>query len=404
MNARLKHYAKWQFKKWWPILAIFSGILFMIFWISTSTSVLAFQNHSGQPMEGGYAPSHMLSIAIPAMIMAYAMPIPVFFYRTSRQSIDTFLQAAHEENQIKRVRIFLGGAILIASFTAAYFLGLAAYAFRVFSTYAMYGNNPDWVVMKVTFSPYFIGYFMILFALMAQYGINCFLASLGNYVFDDILLMIFGNVILALFLVSPTLYVMAIHGFTFHGVNGDATSVYMSLCFYNFGPANGPICVELLLGPLCQHVDLIEHAGLPWIINCIISYVLNLIVGALLLSYTCFHGEPSGEVLARAGARNNNVAMIPHGAALALGILFSILGHISSIATNTYMALTGITMISIISEFIFFVAIYFLILAAWRHSFRMKKRDLIYFGSVVGFVFVLTLITVIAGLSVAATY
>ena len=370
----LKHYISWQIRKWWPMLLIFSIILTVTALYTNAFTTMAVRYYdNGSEYVPYYSfsstTSNMPSLFIVGLVLSLVMSLFVFSYRTRRQSVDVFYQAAYAPTTIKRVRLLIGLAILLLSMLIAFLLGTTVFLLRYVSTPAEeIKNNIKFVRISVHWGMYFLSFFLTFIFVGLHYLINCFLVSLGDYTFDQICLLIFGNIFLALCFTSPVIYFDA--ALMKHGVLND----YMWYpALYSLGPV-GP--VALVTTTMEQAIFQRDVAG-DFAINAVVSSSIYALGGIGALAFNLFVPDPSGEHADQAGARNQAVAMIPHGAAAVLGMLMAALGLINDVSVLALSILP-------IFGFILFSVVYYALLALWRHSFRMKKFDLICYVSVVG--------------------
>lgn len=374
----LKHYCVWQFKKWWPMLIIISIIVFITGLFSALSGTLTVRadpsRHSNVYGSGGLI---ILAMFAPALFASFAMPLFVFGYRTKRQSVDTYYQAAYAPTTIKRARFFIGLAILLVAFVIGYFLTVAVFALRY------YGVPETQVIsevvyerMPINFDWYFIAFAVLFIVLAVQYSINCFLVSLGDYVFDQVCLLIFGTLFLNLFITAPVLYLMAL----------SKNSSLADYLIYGIGPV-APIamCVTIFQS-FVFGVDISGLGTFPT--HVIVATIVGMVLGASSFVGNIMLPDPSGEYADTKGARNNTVALIPHGAALCFGFLQASLNGTGIVAGSYYAPLTLLALLSVV----LYAVIYYCALALWRHTFKISKTDLIFFLSVTGTVLIFDII------------
>ena len=324
----------------------------------------------------------LLNMLIPSMCATFVMPLFVFSYRTKRQSVDTYYQAAYAPKTIKRVRMLLGLAIVLAAFTIAYIHGVAIYALRYAATpetqiIELSNGTATRVRIYVNFLVYIPYFFVGIVLLSAQYFINCFLVNLGDYTLDQIFLLLFGTLFLALIVLAPTTYIAAqLYEF------GDA---YGALAHYGLSVVQPSVLTAQVFQRLLSGMEI----NVSDLANSIVACVIYVAFGAALAVIGMQMGDPSGEKADVRGARNNVIALIPHGAALTIGFFVGISGLITNGGSIANWFLT-------LPFFIYsmFGVIYYVLLALWRHNFKISKFDLILFLSVLGFTMLLLFVCI----------
>ena len=389
----LKHYVFWQFRKWIPLLIVFTALLTSIGGstaLSIPTASVTFNGRgssSVNPAMGAFP-----FVFFPALALSFVMAFFIYSYRTRRSSVDVFYQAPYSPTTIKRVRVLLGLAILMASITAAYFITVSLYAMRYFATpiSRVVRNGTDvWEYTRLAchFEYYLYAYFVIILAVAAQYFVNCFLAGLGDYVMDQIFLVLFGNLFLCLFLIGPALYA----GF----IARIDSPEYAYLFLYGLGPV-GPSSLNIVMVFLMQEIVITPDNSV--LMHSIIATIISFAFGCGCGVINLFLPDPSGESANVRGARNNTIALIPHGAALSLGFIVACGGGIFS--STGYVVYTNLGILPLFLFSLFGIA-YYCLLALWRHSWKPAKLDLICYLSVTGTTLILTVVNMIVQASYA---
>ena len=217
----IKKYWKWQFSRWWPLLLIFGVVITATFFFTCTlesiTNSQGSNGGTGYPRGFSVAGVELFVFLAAMMVPVFVMPLMVFSYRTKKQSADIFYQAAYKPGTIKRIRLLLGLIIIVGVFTFAYILGIAILGIRFAATPEVVETVRGQTTITTTrgvinFPVYILAYFLLLTIIVGQYFVNCFLVGLGDYVLDQIFLLICGNIILCLGLYAPYLYASNIVG------------------------------------------------------------------------------------------------------------------------------------------------------------------------------------------------
>ena len=373
----LKHYCIWQFKKWWPMLLIFSIVLTVIF----SYAILSIPLTQRVSQDGpDYSITNLFSQMasyihafhyFPALAMTFVMPLFIFHYRTKRQSVDTYYQAAYAPTTIKRARLLIGLGIVVAAFIASALLGTTLFLLRYFGTPAVQvADRYTLYRVAVNWGYYVLAFLIGLLTVVAQYLINCFLVSLGDYVLDQIFLLIFGNAFLFLFITAPMVYLSVLAR-----SNDLFFNIVNNILYYSLGPI-APSALLVSTIPSLAMGNALE--GTYWV-NQIISTLLYFGFAAACCVFNLLMPDPSGEHADKAGARNKAIALIPHGAGAVIGFLVACLGGLYGVSSALFII--GFLPIFL---FIMYGVVYYAILALWRHGFKIGKQDLVCYLSVIG--------------------
>lgn len=372
----LKHFIKWQIKQWWPLLLIFASILSIIWCGTTSEISITYTSVSYGYYEYGAHTASLLAIFIPAFVAAMVMPFFVYSYRAKKQSADAFLQAPYKSGTIKRVRVIIGLALVLIAVSVAYWNGVIMYLLRYLAAPAKQTAVTGREVFykdPVYFGYFFFGFLALILFVGAHYFINCFLVGLGDYRLDQVMLLIFGNILLTLVFTAPWIYGIGLA--TILG-NGESIGEWIFLStLYGFGPSGGFAFSINVVGNLIYG----KTVDAPYVIVPYIAFLIELLFGAFCGVMEMIQKEPSGEHVDTRGPRNQIVALIPHGAGLVLGICVSYFG------TATASSLTVLPIVA----FMMYGAMYYVFLSIWRHSFKPAKFDLIMMFVVIGISFLL---------------
>lgn len=370
----LKHYIKYRIRHWWPLLLIFGLTLTLIYaftGLNVSLTYRFVHTPYGSHRSGDHFFSGNIIFFVCALIVAMVMPLFVYRYRTSKQSADVFYQAAYSPTTVKRVHFLIGLGIVLASVTAAFLLGYLIVVIRYSSTEeARYlSSGTEIIRFDLNLSYYLLFFLVCIVSVAATYSISSFIVSLGNYVFDQIMLLIFGNIFLALCFFTPLNYILMFHN--------EVSTLAFSFSLWGFGPI-GPGVLSTYIDEMIAKRTVTENQTIL-AANSILAMGLQVLLASACAVFNLKLPDPSGEHADVSGARNKAVALIPHGAAFVLGIglAISCRGFINA-------------QFSILPFFLFalFGVVYYALLALWRHSFKINKFDLIFYLSVLGTVLI----------------
>ncbi|MBE6127155.1 MAG: hypothetical protein E7182_04190 [Erysipelotrichaceae bacterium] len=389
-----KRYIRYTIRHWWPMLLIFGIICTVVFGLTclmlpTYYKIMYYPNGGQTTIPATIAPG--IGLLVLGLLGSVVMSLFVFTYRTRKQSVDVYYQAAYKPTTVKRVRMFTGLGILHLALLIGFITGLIIYGIRFLATPELRElPYTDYVRLNVNFGGFFLGYLLAAVTMTAQYFINCFLVSLGNYMLDQIFLLLFGNILLVACIFSPALYLVAIIE-----LSGSLKTFPYEVLAYGFGPVGSFYLDTVAIERLTNGVYTYNANETNILIHSIASTSIYLLFGAGLGVLTSMIPDPSGEFADVATQRNKAITMIPHGAALTIGILLSLVGIVSGTGPLVKFGMP-------IFLYLLFGVVYFALLALWRHSFKPSKTDLVCYLSVMGAT--LVLLIVMMALSGAAVY
>ncbi len=378
----LRHYATYTFRKWWPLLLV-ASILFAVTLsysgLGLSTTYEGYLMNSNE--QGVYMTYAIVSLVI-GLGFCFVFPMFINSYRTKKRSVDTYYQAGIDSRMIRRIHILIAMAMLLIAYTGGFIIGAVVYLLRFLATPEVaqgvpgrYNGDGNIYRLNINFGFFFIVYLIVLVILLGQFFINTFLASLGNYVFDQICLMIFGNIFLALLFIAPYLYLMSLTRTT-----GSYIAYGLNYSLSNVG------LISLLIGIIIPSFANGQEFEMAYIVNVGLGAFLSLASGAGCCLGSMFLKDPSGEYANSRKPIHPAIHLIPHGAAICIGFLFTVVGSVNTLSNYTFIL--AIVVLPFFLYILYAVA-YFMILALWRHSFRMSKVDLICYLSVAGSILLL---------------
>ena len=386
----VKRYAIWQFKHWLPLFFVFTIITLL----STLTTV--FSNPVAYPTgrvseNGPFLATMAFGCIVPALLMTFVMPFFVYSYRTKRVYVDTFYQADLKEGAFRQIRLLVGLAFIIVPFVAAFLTGTLVHALRYLATPDTYIvnnvmtglQNVEYTKAAANFVAYIPLFFIGLFLLAAAYSINCFLVSLGDYILDQIFLLLFGSIFCALLVIAPAFFFLEIT----HGLSSEGSVVPF---YFSLEPVGGFILIALLNNLFGCSPNWTASINLAAAIS---STLIHIGAGCAAFIYCFRKKDPSGEYADSRGARNTAIALVPHLSAITLGLMLAILAGL----TGSVVYYGGVNFVWQIFEYVTFGIIYYCLLALWRHNWKPSRIDLISFLIVMG-------VTLTAMILVMATY
>lgn len=372
----LRHYAAYTFRKWWPLLLVACIVFASIMGYAALSIPTTYQGYTWRSNEQGVYLTFAITPLVVGFGFSFVFPMFVHSYRTKKRSVDTYYQSAVDSRTVRRIHMLIALCMLVIAYTGGFLIGTIVYLLRFLGTPEVaqgspgaYNGDGNIYRLGVRFPILALIYLIVLIILLSQFFINTFLASLGNYVFDQICLMVFGNVFLALLFIAPYLYLAAL-------TKATGSDVYNGL-YYSFGNI-GPIA---LLNSIIIPSFMGNTPAAGPIVHASIGTFISLCASAGCCLGSFFLKDPSGEYANSKKPIHPTVHLIPHGAAACIGFLFCISGSVNGLASS-YAWLSLIVLPFFL--YILYAVGYFMILALWRHTFRMSKVDWICFIAVAG--------------------
>lgn len=422
----MKKYLIFSLKRYIPLFVVSFAVCFFgfvtVFGASIPTQVTTTVYIGG---ESYYVPTLLGSLSISSGILAMMIPVTIFTmllpffansYRYSMQSADTFYQIGKNKKSIRWVNNLLLLGSFIAIFTAAFMLAIAI----LFARQAPNIGRPDDVVhpepgsKQVThylffnFGYYVPVYFLIVVFAILNYAISYFLVTRANNLVDSIILLLLGEFILSIGIMTPIWFSLLCQALAYSGDNysafinetfliGTRTSCFVSpiawIIYFFDGLITGTGSLFV-----SQMSDLILDGpatfGLVMSIVCVVVY---LAVAGFGIYKFLSEKESSGELAGKPVGRDIFQYIIFH---MAFGLIGLWIGSLQSLLGGTLTALTNqvFAVVLFISEMGFFGAAYYVLFGLLRRNFKMNKKELILFISIVGVDFIIGLTLLISSI------
>ena len=393
----MKKYVIFTMKRFIPLFAVTFAVCFSIFMMYFSSMTITYTTYSG----GGYyletLDSGIIVVSIPLAILTSILPIFANSYRYRLRAADVFYQIGKGKKSIRFVNnLSLLSAALI-SFTVAFIFGLFILAARqipfigkesVVSTYTYINEYGDTAVGYTTqtyvlfnFVYYLPVYLILIVAGLINYFISYFLVTRSNNLVNSIITLLLGQLVLGIGIMSPFWYVN-IYTQIISAINGDYYSIltevfvgthtstivspiaWTHLIFNGLITTNGSAIANIDL----SNLDSSQILSIVLSSICTLGYIVAGIVGLL---YFLKEPESSGEYSGKPVGRDKYQIIIFH---IGFGIIGLWVGAANSVGG---VLLTFVGIVSLISQFIFFGAMYFVFMGLLRRNFRLNLKELL---------------------------
>ena len=405
----MKKYLIFSLKRYIPLFVVSFAVCFFGFVTVFGASIPTQVTITVYTGEGPYYVSTLLgSLSISSGILAMMIPVTIFTmllpffansYRYSMQSADTFYQIGKNKKSIRWINNLLLLSSFIVIFTVAFLLGVIILFCRQIPNI----GRPDEVgevaenYQRIThylffnFAYYVPVYFIIVIYAILNYAISYFFVTRANNLVDSIILLILGEFILAIGIMTPIWFAMICESIatsmssTFINETillGTRTSCFVSpiawIIYFFDGliTGEGSLFVEQMDGLI---LDGPAVFGLVMSVICIVVY---LAVAGFGIYKFLAEKESSGELAGKPVGRDKFQYIIFH---MAFGLIGLWIGSLQSLIGGTLSVLTNqvFYIVLYISEMGFFGAAYYVLFGLLRRNFRMNKKELFLFIGIV---------------------
>lgn len=368
-------FVKWQLKKWLPLFAVLSVLVFGVVMIQASSSQMTYESQIYfQEVPYFSVPnfSGLQLVTNMMMIPVCVIPFFVFSHRFDKNAADAYKAFPAPKRKITRTKILIGGAFILALTIITYWsfvgiLGARYAATPIVETMRGYQYN--------RYTYYFIWYlpafFYIVLSVLTSYAFSCTLVSFGNNGLSSFIYLVAGNIILYIGIYS------LMYSFVYLNVNIKTGSDL----YYMFRGGN-----NAWFGTHIGRVDFISETFHDLVTqNKILTnesfFSLGRMIGyfsfmaEIAIGVLCFFvKEPSGEYYGAPGARKEL-----HKTIIYAGMAVGLLAIADALSYGWNFNASDILMIMIVSVVIYFTMVIF------DKRFNLSKIEAIVLISLVAF-------------------
>ena len=399
----MKKYLIFTLKKYIPLFVVSFAVCFFSFItvfgesIPVSTTYVrvietgeVYQASSGI-LDVVTMPSGLMFLIVPVAIFTMILPFFANSYRYSLQSVDTFYQIGKNKKMIRWVNNLLLLTAFIVIFTLSYLFAVTILMCRQLPNV----GRPDRLIfaneyeeqyehfITYNYGYYVPAYFLIVVFAILNYAISYFLITRSNNLVDSIMMLIFGEFILGVGVMTPFWFVLlcnAIGGGKIDFINellltGTRTACFISPIAFILYLFNG-----LITGSGSELINQVNNSvfddatTLGFAVS-IVSIVLFVLIAGFGIFIFLKEKESSGELAGKPVGRDAFQTIIFHTAfgliGLYIGGLQSLVGASASIITNNVFSF-----LLLFTEMGFYGAAYYVLFGLLRRNFKLNKKEL----------------------------
>ena len=368
----MKNYIKFLLKKYLPFYVVLFAVCISFFFTFLTTD----NNVYYRPIEAEYylstPSSYLLVFIIPLALVSIFAPIFANSYRYSIKSVDVFYQTGKGSKQVRIINNLTLLVAIIVSYTAAFIIAMMVMIFKQLSnagTIISEGGMERRYVM-FNFGYYFLAYLLAVIVCVVNYFISYFLITRGNNPINSLLCLFLGHLLLSTLLMTPIWYASIINA-----LFKDHKEFY----FLDILPGTR---IPSIIAPIALIANLFESliiSGEPLelvltqddifsLVLSIVCVILFFAVGGFAIYRFFKEKESSGELAGKPEGRDKFQMIIYHTGAGLLGFWYGI-------ANGLISNLLLVNVLTTISSFVMFCALYYVFYGVIRRNFKLKKKD-----------------------------
>lgn len=401
----MKNYLLFSLKRYIPLFVV-SFVVCFLFSITVFASIIpdsaTFTRPVGSDVQytsifgDSSTIAGIIMLALPVVIFTILLPFFANSYRYSLQAADTFYQIGKNKKVIRWFNNILLLSAFIVSFTTAFFMGFFILIFRVIPNIdrgdEIIAIQEGYEVVRHYFSYnlafYIPIYLCFIFIIVLNYAISYYLITRANNRINSIILVLLGELILTIGLMSPIWVVLIANGY----LGLPQSFINESLIFGTRASSFvGPIALiiffldGLVTGEtplfLSQLVEVrIEGPEIFALVLSVLSLLIFIGVAALGIYQFLKEDETSGEYAGKPVGRGPMQYVIFH---VGFGLIGLWAGLLSSVTNGLFISGSVINIISLFTSIGMAGAVYYVFYGLLRRNFRLTKKDIpLLFGSI----------------------
>ena len=383
-----KKYLKFQLKQHLSLIIIFLVVTCSIALIA-GLSIPGYRTAIYNSETGTYyrATGNVAMIGFPsvcALLLATLVPISTYHYRLKANEADLYLQVPFKPKRFRWQRILFTLVLTLALTTILFWFATGVYALNCLKPLPQYSHEPEATAWLETMPAYIdygyvaLSYLYLIAAVSAQFFLSSFAISLGKNV-------VYALIGLALF--ETTFYTIptTVIAYTANFVEINSGDALLSMLYTNASITAPGSMIFAILYPLCLGSSPFT-ASMGYFVAGQVLYFVTAIGAGL---YCFLSPEPSGEHAGKLGFHPKWFLYVYH--------ICTGLNGLASFASpvGTFGVISGTLVSTFALTFIMWLFRYYLLLALCKATFRFKKGDWIWFGSVSGAALIAGIVTLI---------
>lgn len=380
-----KAFIRMQIKELIPIfIAIFISLA-AVFWftiLGSNTLPTVFQNGEQTSINYYTANPPLAAIIIPSFLAALVLPFAAFSYQTNHIRADFFYQIPLKERELRRIRLLTYFILLEIIVSVVYWIGILFLFSRQVSENAASSFWKD--------TPYFYNYawfllywLYLLVALGLHFFVSSYFISLGTRVIDSMIYLAIGHVVLVLWFGGVMRLLDTWTGISYSSSSNEVARAFsqFEMAWFNQSWLEPILQTIAIFTPLANNIK--PNFTDAYITARVLSSVCYVLIGAGCIVAMMLSKDPSGERAGHPGARNLYISFYPHVFAVVIGLYLA-----NMIArTSVVMVYTGFL------SFILWGVAYYFLLVLVKAGFRFRAKTWIAYGSVLGGILFLTILS-----------
>ncbi len=378
-------------KRYIPFFAVSAAVLFSLF-LSVSMALTSYYyKPEGLSYYVNTPYSGLLIYFIPLVLLSIITPIFANSYRYSLKSVDLFYQTGKGDKSIR----FANNAVLWIGTLIVYTV-MIMFSFIILllkqiplggqTIVDQYGSEYTYIIFNFGF--YILAYLLLVIFCTLNYFISYFLVTRSNYVWNSLVTLFFGEVLLIVGVMTPIWYSLVIvNRFTYFNLY-NANVLFGTRCMSIVCPVAwiAHIFEPLIIGSEIEFI--IAPTTVASLVLAIVFLVLFIALSIVCMLFFFKEKESSGELAGKAMGRDKLQTIIFHTgfgvAALWLGMAGSLL---SSYSIFNYFG--------ILSSFATFGALYYVFSSLQRKNFKFNKKQWALYLSIMGIYVISTIINIV---------
>ncbi len=372
----MKNYIKFLLKKYLPFYVVLFAVCISIFFVYLTNDNNVYYYPSGVTYAVTSPYSGLLIFIIPLAIVSIFAPIFANTYRYSIKSVDVFYQTGKGSKQIRIVNNLTLLISILVAYTAAFLTAIIVMFLKQVPMAGKtivdeYGSTHVYIMFN--FGYYFLAYICAVIVCSLNYFISYFLITRANNPINSLICLFLGHGLLSVLIMTPIWYISIVD--SLYGNPMD---------FYNVAIFPGTR-IPSIIGAIAWIANIFESliiSGKPVelviggnsdifsLVLAIVSLVIFLAVGAGAVLAFLKEKESSGELAGKPEGRGKLQMIIFHVGAGTIGFW-------SGIANGFISSYLLVSVLTTISSFIMFSALYYVFYGVIRRNFKLKGKDLV---------------------------